>query len=232
MKAEEFQKQFGKRKSLTKKFRTPNHTHQCVFCGKECLTYRPPSIPYDPKFCSYSCMNKSKKENRVPHGCAVCGTYIRGLRKKFCSLKCKDSAKNRVTCKICSNPFKAYKSHGKILCGDCGKSRESYLEKEFEDQLMACGETAYVRELRFHPSRRWRFDFAWEEVKLAVEIQGGVWLGKRGGHTSGAGYSRDREKHNEANLLGWRVLQFINRDVMNGSAVAFTIQALKKFREI
>ena len=29
-----------------------------------------------------------------------------------------------------------------------------------------------LREYKFHPRRDWRFDFAWPEKKLAVEIQG------------------------------------------------------------
>lgn len=59
-----------------------------------------------------------------------------------------------------------------------------------------------VRELRFHPTRRWRFDFAWPDQKLAVEIDG------RGRHQTVTGVRGDCEKHNEAVRLGWRVLRF------------------------
>lgn len=58
------------------------------------------------------------------------------------------------------------------------------------------------REFRFHPERRWRFDFAWPSIKLAVEIEG------RGRHQTVVGYRRDCEKYNEAARLGWRVLRF------------------------
>ena len=60
-------------------------------------------------------------------------------------------------------------------------------------------------EYRFHPFRKWRFDFAWPEQKVAVEIEGGIWT--RGRHTRGAGYLGDLEKYNEAQLLGWIVLR-------------------------
>ena len=59
-----------------------------------------------------------------------------------------------------------------------------------------------VREYRFHDTRRWRFDFAWPDIKLAVEIDG------RGRHQTVVGCRSDCEKANEAIRLGWRVLRF------------------------
>lgn len=61
-------------------------------------------------------------------------------------------------------------------------------------------------EYRFHPTRRWRFDFAWPDDKVAVEIEGGVWT--RGRHTRPTGYMGDLEKYNEAVKLGWKVLRY------------------------
>lgn len=75
-----------------------------------------------------------------------------------------------------------------------------------------------VREHRFVPDRRWRFDFAWPDRMLAVEVEGGVWNGGR--HTRGAGYERDAEKYNRAAILGWRVLRFSTQQVQRGEAVA------------
>jgi len=60
-------------------------------------------------------------------------------------------------------------------------------------------------EHRFHPERRWRFDFAHLPTKTAIEINGGVWSGGR--HVRGAGYLRDREKINAAQMLGWKVFE-------------------------
>lgn len=65
-----------------------------------------------------------------------------------------------------------------------------------------------VREYRFHPVRKWRWDFAWEDIKLAVEIHGG---GQRGRHASVAGMTADCDKHNAAVSLGWRVLTFTSK---------------------
>lgn len=60
-------------------------------------------------------------------------------------------------------------------------------------------------EYRFHARRKWRFDRAWPDQRIAVELEGGTWSGGR--HTTGAGYERDCEKYNAATVAGWRVLR-------------------------
>lgn len=60
-------------------------------------------------------------------------------------------------------------------------------------------------EVMFHPTRKWRIDYAWPEHKIAVEIHGGVHNGGR--HTRGTGFVEDRIKMNEAQLLGWIVIE-------------------------
>lgn len=71
--------------------------------------------------------------------------------------------------------------------------------------------TACVKEFRFHPDRRWRFDYALPEHKIAVEVEGGVWTGGR--HTSPKGFLNDIEKYNTATLLGWRVFRTTPEDL-------------------
>jgi hypothetical protein len=63
------------------------------------------------------------------------------------------------------------------------------------------------REHMFHAGRRWRFDFAWPEVKLAVEIEG------RGRHQTVVGARQDCDKYNTAAREGWRVLRFPATDL-------------------
>jgi hypothetical protein len=62
-------------------------------------------------------------------------------------------------------------------------------------------------EYRFHPVRRWRFDAAFPERMIAVEIDGGAF--SQGRHVRGAGFRKDCEKFNEAAFLGWRVFHFL-----------------------
>jgi very-short-patch-repair endonuclease len=80
-------------------------------------------------------------------------------------------------------------------------------------------------EFRFHPTRRWRFDFAWPALNVAAEIEGGAFVGGR--HTRGAGFVRDLDKYNSAVLLGWRVLRFTPQAVKNGTALNVLSEALK-----
>ena len=84
---------------------------------------------------------------------------------------------------------------------------QSRLERAFGGwwNLLAPDAPAPEVEYRFHPVRRWRFDFAWPVSKVAVELDGGTWT--QGRHTRGAGYRGDCEKLNAAALLGWRVFR-------------------------
>ena len=76
----------------------------------------------------------------------------------------------------------------------------------------------YCTESRFHPKRRWRFDFLVTHLEsgkqCAVEIEG---LTNDGGrHQRMQGYQKDCEKYNEAALLGYTVFRFTRDQVLNG----------------
>ena len=65
-------------------------------------------------------------------------------------------------------------------------------------------------EYRFHPKRKWKADFRYDSPRLGpihIEIEGGIWLGGKARHTSGAGYWKDCEKYNEACLMGIKVIR-------------------------
>lgn len=83
-------------------------------------------------------------------------------------------------------------------------------------------------ELLFHPKRKWRFDFAWEEQKLALEIHGGIHSGGR--HTRGRGFVEDRAKMNEATLLGWTVLEVTPEHIKSGQLRAWLLAAFNHDR--
>jgi very-short-patch-repair endonuclease len=82
-----------------------------------------------------------------------------------------------------------------------------------------------LREYRFHPTRKWRFDFWIPAHQLGVEIEGGTWMAGR--HNRGSGYAKDLEKYNAATLLGYRVLRFTTQMVTSGEAIELTLAALK-----
>lgn len=67
-----------------------------------------------------------------------------------------------------------------------------------------------VKEYRFHDVRKWRFDYAFPDQKVAVEVDGAVWT--QGRHNRGAGYVADLEKLNTAVSMGWLVLRITTED--------------------
>lgn len=82
----------------------------------------------------------------------------------------------------------------------------SYLEMQFERVIARQQLPEPVREYKF---KRWRFDFAWPKLKVAVEIDGGTFAGTKlpGNHAIGKRYQKDCIKNNAAQLEGWAVLR-------------------------
>lgn len=56
----------------------------------------------------------------------------------------------------------------------------------------------------FHPERKWRWDVCWPHARVALEVQGGIFV--QGRHSRGAAMLKEFEKLNHAAMLGWRVL--------------------------
>ena len=108
-------------------------------------------------------------------------------------------------------------------------AKKSELEISFAWQVKHFGLPEPVEQHSFHPTRKWAFDFAWPEIKLAVEIEGGTW--SKGRHTQGSGFEKDCEKYNAAALAGWLVLRFTGRMVNNGQARLLTEEALNVFKK-
>jgi very-short-patch-repair endonuclease len=81
-----------------------------------------------------------------------------------------------------------------------------------------------LTEVVFHPTRKWRFDYAWPAFKVALEVEGGVWTGGR--HTRGSGFLKDVEKYNAAACLGWRIIRVTPTDLMRTSTRVLIESAL------
>lgn len=91
-----------------------------------------------------------------------------------------------------------------------------------------CGLPAAKTEFQFHPSRKWRFDFAFTESPLlAIEVQGGIWT--QGRHGRGSGLVKEHEKLNAASVLGWRILYCTPQQVQT-LAFARTVKAALSFK--
>ena len=83
---------------------------------------------------------------------------------------------------------------------------------------------AFKREYKFHPTRRWRFDF-FVNHSFGVEVEGVTNL-KKGRHQTIDGYTKDCEKYNEALILGYPVFRFTSAQVQNGTAIDTIIRYL------
>lgn len=102
--------------------------------------------------------------------------------------------------------------------------RQSDGERALETQLRMVGVPAASPEYRFDPSRLWRFDFAWPDLMVAAEVEGGTWTGGR--HNRGTGFELDCDKYNEAAIRGWLVLRVTTEMVSDGRAVTLVGRAL------
>lgn len=80
------------------------------------------------------------------------------------------------------------------------KATEDYLCAE----IIRAGFPEPEREYRFIAGRRFKADFAWPDLGIIVEYQGG---GERGAHQRIKGYTKDRERQNLAALHGWLVIE-------------------------
>jgi len=125
---------------------------------------------------------------------------------------------------------------GQLQLQDSGVLEVDKLTAEdiFAMQLEQHRTIVFQRQYFFAKSlrRMWRFDFAIDRYKVAVEIDGIVvrWInGQRvcmGRHASIGGIQDDNEKINTAILLGWSVLRFTSSEVKSRNPLAMTLRVL------
>lgn len=72
---------------------------------------------------------------------------------------------------------------------------------------------SFEQEYRFHTVRRFRFDIAILDKKVAIEYEG--LMSKKSRHTTITGYTGDAEKYNLAQQLGWVVLRYTTLNYQN-----------------
>lgn len=99
--------------------------------------------------------------------------------------------------------------------------KESPLERRFDQQLVTRGAPSYLREYYFAKDRDWRFDFAWPERKVAVEIQGGA-------HRIKGRFKADLPKRAAALLAGWRVLELGRDEIRSEQGIAWLLELLSR----
>lgn len=118
------------------------------------------------------------------------------------------------------------KSKKKIPKYPCTDLYSKILEQKFNTRCLA--------ELPFHPKRKWRFDYAFPDERVAIEIDGGLWNAygglHSGRHSGGIGQKKDMEKMNAAAELGWIVLHYTPEEKMKANTLLQIWNTIKNRR--
>lgn len=93
-----------------------------------------------------------------------------------------------------------------------------------EGQIRNAGLPLPKTEYCFHPDRKYRFDFAWPEYMIALEVEGGTYTGGR--HVTPSGFEKDCEKYNDAACLGWSVIRVTSNMIDDFRAINYMIRVL------
>ena len=102
---------------------------------------------------------------------------------------------------------------------------ESQLELLLLNRLERAGLPVGEAQYRFVPGRQFRWDRAYPDHKVAIEVQGGTWT-PGGAHSRGSGIARDCLKFSLGAALGWRLLPLTKQMIESGQAVELIAQAL------
>jgi len=130
-----------------------------------------------------------------------------------------------------TNPRRSRSARREVTPAELWAREEAAAKRHALETLLAWhiktwGLPVPVREHRFDPVRRWRFDFAWPPFMVAAEVEG---LTREGGrHQRIAGFEADAEKYVAAQLAGWTVLRFTAKQVHSADAVRAIEIALER----
>jgi hypothetical protein len=85
----------------------------------------------------------------------------------------------------------------------------------------------WIPEFRFDSVRKFKFDYGNLKLKIAVEIEGGIYTGT--GHAKTGRYLSDMEKYNMAILRGWLLLRYAHgQENLIANDVTRAVQKRKK----
>lgn len=108
------------------------------------------------------------------------------------------------------------------------QARRIAARRVLEDKLalhLRADKVPHTREFSL-PGRLFRWDFAFQDARLLVEVHGGIWRAK-GAHNTGSAIIRDAEKSAFAAGLGWRTFAVTGQQIDSGQALAWIKLALE-----
>lgn len=85
-------------------------------------------------------------------------------------------------------------------------------------------------EFKFCEMRKFRFDIAFPSQKVAIEVQGGLWI--KGAHSRPVGIKRDMSKRNLATILGWKIIEVQPKELLMLQTVELLKKCLKTKRQL
>lgn len=109
------------------------------------------------------------------------------------------------------------------------KNKKTVVENLMDRHLREAGVSGYRRNATFIEGRRYQADFWFPKERIALEVDGGVFLPKSG-HTSGVGYTSDRERDVEATLQGILTVRYTSEQVRSGYAISTFLRILRDRR--
>jgi len=123
------------------------------------------------------------------------------------------------TAMIALNIVKIYMN---IFLGGCVVKRnyKQELELFLLSKYSAIGVAGWMleTEFKFHPHRKWRFDYALPARKIAIEYEGQAYQGGKSRHNTIKGFENDCEKYSTASIMGWKVVRVTANMIKNGKA--------------
>ena len=119
------------------------------------------------------------------------------------------------------------------IVGEIMDGLEAWFDYEREDDVDLFQKVCKAKgfdvpdvEFQFVKDRKWRFDYAWPDRKVALEVEGGVWT--QGRHTRGSGFVKDMTKYNRAAREGWLVFRTVPKELMSADTFDMLAHALKE----
>lgn len=113
------------------------------------------------------------------------------------------------------------------------------MEGEFYQLWLMLGGDPLVSQHRAIPGRRFAIDFCHLAVKVAIELEGGIWMKTKGGrgkgHANPKRFISDCEKYNLLALDGWIVFRLATGMVTPAHIepiVAFVSNAIDRMQEV
>lgn len=103
-------------------------------------------------------------------------------------------------------------------------------EKRYFEQLLRETFERVAAEYKFKGSRRYKFDYYLSQFRVAIEIEGGIYL-KKSGHNTSSGILRDIEKYNLALLEDIVVYRIAHHEILT-PAIVLHISNIKYLVEL